>query len=438
MTSDKDRKPGAGKRSIDADSDRSISERDTGSDGIVDRTKPDSGTDSSPDTTLANEWLGSTEGSLTDTIYGTEANNQAQSVDSYERELNAFMEKPLPGNRSKGDKGDKPPGELAGASKRLEEILRSVEPSLPSLAASSPPSKRSLETIDQEITLEEGPINTFTSSIDVTADFPTSNNVNDIIYDTGGHDQQATLVAIAKSESSSEQTLKWLSGHADPEIRASVASNPKTSFSVLQNLTQDWYSGVRAAILDNPKVPIELVTKLLSDTNPIISLKACKTIDARKQEITGAIPRRAAQKISENNKQKPRREADQTNPELPDLHVYHKYLSASRGKAVSEAESKDAVDFLELVARRWNTPPKRLQELAKHPDEVVRKAVAGNSNTPIDTLWALAFDPSAPVKVSLTKNESCPVALLRALERDTHPQVQRSAREILKQFEATH
>ena len=51
-----------------------------------------------------------------------------------------------------------------------------------------------------------------------------------------------------------------------------------------------------------------------------------------------------------------------------------------------------------------NTPPPRLSELAYHPDEEIRAAVAGNSNTPLPTLAILFHDDSNDVRAIVARN----------------------------------
>ncbi len=256
---------------------------------------------------------------------------------------------------------------------------------------------------------------------DITADFSTTGNLDGTTEQTG--DNNEMLIGVASSPNSSEQTLKWLSTHANPDIRKAVASNPKTAMKVLCSLAKDWTSEVRAGLLDNPELPIDLIAKLVGDTNPIVSLKACTILDKRKAEV-------------QMHRNEPAKTPSRTIKDLPHLQPYQTYLNGHRGgPPISSTETKDAIEFLQMIARKWNTPSQRLEELSKHPAAEVRCAVASNMKSPVDLLWQLSVDSSTAVRLGLTKNESCPVELLIALSKDQEMIVQHSALKVLGNIE---
>jgi hypothetical protein len=96
--------------------------------------------------------------------------------------------------------------------------------------------------------------------------------------------------------------------------------------------------------------------------------------------------------------------------------------------------SEDELEFIKLIARKANTPLRRLVELAKHPDKDVRTFVAGNANAPIETMWQLAKDPIAEVKVRLANNYNCPLEIIETLQEDIDLYVSWQAKCILSKI----
>jgi len=72
-------------------------------------------------------------------------------------------------------------------------------------------------------------------------------------------------------------------------------------------------------------------------------------------------------------------------------------------------------EFLQVIAERSTTPPRRLAELAAHPDKIIRSMVAANPNATPEILWKLAKDESIDVRRKLLGNYNCPEEIINHL-----------------------
>ena len=93
--------------------------------------------------------------------------------------------------------------------------------------------------------------------------------------------------------------------------------------------------------------------------------------------------------------------------------------------------TEETINFLKLIARKSSTPPRRLAELARHPDARIRAAVAENANSPLELIWLLAKDMDQEVKLKVTENYNCPVEVLEALKENEDSYVAWQARSVL-------
>lgn len=241
---------------------------------------------------------------------------------------------------------------------------------------------------------------------DVTADFPTTNNPFERTSDNN-----TTLLGVASSNGTSAKTLNWLASNPDPEIRKAVAHNPNVPLELLRKLSEDWDGTVRLAALDNAAVTNDIITSLLNDANPLVSLRACYALDQRRKVTNGSSSKAAAVTIKD----------------MPNLRAYQDYLRSSKEEAITADPSHTAINFLKIVAERLTTPSQRLTELSNHPDSEVRAAVAGNSKSPMEALWRLAQDMDPMVRTTLAQNQSCPVELLQQLLKDPNRKVKGTA-----------
>lgn len=247
-----------------------------------------------------------------------------------------------------------------------------------------------------------------------TADFPTSKN-------PFKHATNNALLDIAKSESTSLATLLWLSENTDSTIRRAVASNKLSSKQILARLIKDYDGQVRLAALDNPSLTPDLVVDLLSDTNPLVSLRA--------YEVLNEIRKKSGLKPITNKSQV------NTVNDLPAIKPKSTNKSTTPEKPTTASSTEEVLEFLRMIARKHSTPSQRLSELASHRDTQVRAAVAQNAKSPIDVLWSLLYDSERDVKRNLIKNECSPVELLWALKDDPDKLVSQEAYKELKKLE---
>lgn len=92
---------------------------------------------------------------------------------------------------------------------------------------------------------------------------------------------EAHLIEIARMETATHKTLKWLAGHLNPEVRAAVAGNRKTAPEILSRLGHDQDAAVRLSLVNNPSTPAEILKMLLSDSNRLVSLGASQALWTR-------------------------------------------------------------------------------------------------------------------------------------------------------------
>jgi len=231
------------------------------------------------------------------------------------------------------------------------------------------------------------------------------------------HYSDTALTLLAQNISTAPAALFWLSCHNNPDIRSAVARNPSCPPEALTYLAKDHEAGIRHAIAENPKASVGILEMLTADKNPLIAWRAQNSLNlsrARRTVTDLRLP-------NWENKPKDKTSVTQTsNNHLP----FSDELSAT----------EETVAFLKLIARKTNTPPRRLAELARHPDARIRAAVAENANTPLELLWLLAKDSEPEVKLKITENYNCPLDLLETLREDSDPYVAWQARSVVNRI----
>jgi hypothetical protein len=152
---------------------------------------------------------------------------------------------------------------------------------------------------------------------------------------------------------------------------------------------------------------------LAIDKNPLIAWRAQNSLNIAKgkRTVTDLKPQTAKQRT------RPVEMVRTGNYRLP----YSEALAAT----------EETIAFLKLIARKTNTPARRLAELAKHPDASVRASVAENANAPAELLWVLVKDVEQEVKLKLIENYNCPLEILEALKDDADSYVSWQARSVL-------
>ena len=91
---------------------------------------------------------------------------------------------------------------------------------------------------------------------------------------------------------------------------------------------------------------------------------------------------------------------------------------------------------LEHIAADPSTPPSMLNQLASHPYEDVRLALAENPNAPLDVLYILTSDEQVDVRYGLAENTNLPIEILELLAADENPYVAARALRSIEMKEA--
>lgn len=226
------------------------------------------------------------------------------------------------------------------------------------------------------------------------------------------HYSETALSLLAQNPATAATTLYWLCLHHSADIRGAVARNPNCPAESLTILCRDHEAGIRHSVAENPRSTSAILETLAGDKNPLIAWRAQTHLSQTKgrRTVTDLRP------IISKTVQQP----SSVQPSLP----YSEELSAT----------EETISFLRLIARRTNTPPRRLAELARHPDARVRAAVAENGNTPIELLWHLAKDATQEVKLRITENCNCPIEVLEALKDDSDSYVSWQARAVINRI----
>lgn len=218
------------------------------------------------------------------------------------------------------------------------------------------------------------------------------------------------LKLIAQKPETPAPTLKWLASHTNPHIRAAVAKNPSTPGDTITVLAKDHEAGIRHSIAENLLSSMDALNLLVKDRNPLIAWRAQNTVSQIKEA------QKAAQKAKDAALLEIQKEA-----------VHHV-------KEAKIATTEETIAFLQVIARKTNTPPRRLDDLARHADPRVRAAVAENANAPPEILWILAKDADSTVKTKVTDNYNCPIEILEAMKEDEDAYVAYQAHSVLNRI----
>ncbi|HEY9734599.1 MAG TPA: hypothetical protein V6C89_21995 [Drouetiella sp.] len=217
------------------------------------------------------------------------------------------------------------------------------------------------------------------------------------------------LKLIAQKPETPAPALKWLASHSNPHIRAAVAKNPSTPSDTITVLAKDHEAGIRHSIAENPLSSMDALNLLVKDRNPLIAWRAQNTVFQIKEG------QRTAQRAKEAALVEAQKEKE----------------SIHQVKEAKIATTEETIAFLQVIARKTNTPARRLEELAKHADPRVRGAVAENANAPAEILWILSKDPESLVKTKVTDNYNCPIEILEAMKEDEDAYVAYQAHSVL-------
>lgn len=201
----------------------------------------------------------------------------------------------------------------------------------------------------------------------------------------------SALQTVAKNPKSPLSTLKWLAAHYKVEVRAAVSKNPSGGHEIMSILSLDGEDQVRMSLLENPALTRDLLLRLCDDAVSVISEKAKNML----YEQT---------KFAMKNNQA----STENVPVQPAVKTHPNEISTEESEIIER-------EFLGVIAERSTTPPRRLAELAVHPDVLIRCMVAANPNATPEILWQLAKDKSVNVRRKLLTNYNCPQEIINHL-----------------------
>ncbi len=207
----------------------------------------------------------------------------------------------------------------------------------------------------------------------------------------------AALQKVAKNPRTPISTLKLLAAHYRVEVRQALAGNENIDVDILNILLNDSVDMIREALLDNKNIAREHVLRLCDDQSPLVAEKAKNLLYNTTKSEAG---KRQSMTVTAN--------MDVCVPS-----------QAQSGPRVDKFGTQESIvierEFLALIAERSTTPPRRLAELAVHPDATIRCLVAGNSNATEEIFWQLAKDPLSEVRSKLLGNYNCPAEIIEYL-----------------------
>ncbi len=230
------------------------------------------------------------------------------------------------------------------------------------------------------------------------------------------------LQKVAKNPNTPPITLKWLAAHYRADVRQAVAENPNIGKEIMTILAGDIEECVRIIVTENTALSRDLLLILCDDSSPLVSEKAKnvlymqtksaimnQSLKSAENPIVGPNPTQETNKIIAKRNDFPQISSENAICKSP--------LSLKSGDKSKTEPEFITNEFLQVIAERSTTPPRRLAELAMHPDKLIRCMVAANPNATPEILWHLAKDDSIDVRRKLLSNYNCPEEVINYLMR---------------------
>jgi hypothetical protein len=223
----------------------------------------------------------------------------------------------------------------------------------------------------------------------------------------------AALQKVARNFNTPPSTLKWLAAHYRAEVRQAVATNANADVEIMTMLAGDAEEGVRIVLAGNPSLTRSVLLKLCDDPSPLVSEKAKNILY---EQSKSAI----SQKTGENPIVVKRpAEANPVKAVFPEISSENTLCETGHSANAKSKKELELIEreFLQVIAEKSTTPPRRLAELAVHPDKIIRGIIAANPNSTPEILWQLAKDESMDVRRKLLGNYNCPEEIINHLMR---------------------
>ena len=207
--------------------------------------------------------------------------------------------------------------------------------------------------------------------------------------------------------------LRRMGADPDPAVREAVASNPATPAWVLGRLAKDDNYSVLRRVAAHHSTPPWVLEHLARDAGGGDLLEDIAANPATRPELLEPLVWGACLCGVECFEDECRWNGETaemvvaavlSNPSTPRLMVDELY----------EGSVADGDEHTGAVARAERSA-ETLTQLARHDNDYVRAAVAGNANTSADTLRLLASEPTSVIAPPLASNPNCPPETLAEL-----------------------
>lgn len=221
--------------------------------------------------------------------------------------------------------------------------------------------------------------------------------------------------------------------------RETIAKDPRTPLDILEQLAE---LGEIKAVAENPAVPESLLRRIADLPLPHDSV--LRLIAENRNAPADLLLRFARQPHDRpTSSNVTMLDLVLKNPNLPVLERYRLLLEQEEHKenaksrefmscrpqsfyALGEAIESGDRTALFNAARNPNTPVSILAQIAKHPDEIVRRVLTDNPDLPLNIRLELIRDPSVSVRCALAHkhyDRQTPVQVLELLANDRSPTV---------------
>ena len=207
--------------------------------------------------------------------------------------------------------------------------------------------------------------------------------------------------------------LRRMGADPDPAVREAVASNPATPAWVLGMLAKDDDYSVLRRVAAHHNTPARVIEDLARDAAGGDLLEDIAANPATRPELLEPLVWGACLCRVECSEDECRWNGETaemivaavlSNPSTPPRMV----------DELCEGSVADGDEHTGAVARAERSA-ETLRRLARHDNEYVRAAVAGNPNTSDDTLRLLASEPTGVIAAPLASNPNCPPETLADL-----------------------
>jgi len=222
----------------------------------------------------------------------------------------------------------------------------------------------------------------------------------DVLVQLAEDDSRSVRSAVAENPATPERPLRLLSRDAEKSVRWSVAGNANIARDIVELLANEPDDDVRREVARNPSTGPEALRLLARAPNDVVCAVASNP--ATPLDVLSDLAQEA---IATGNS----------------WLVTGLYENPSTSVQVLESlihESDGSLLKPEEAARHPLTQPNALTQLAEHPDDEVREAVAANPRTPPASVDSLSRDKRSAVRRAVMRNPQVSPSALQILAQD--------------------